>query len=185
MKSFYNYLYEALRIKSGMSNISTKPMLSRDPKEKMVIYDNFNERDDWETAKDEDPDFEVSFEDFCEMNWEDAQNELKQMDRCSQCVVLGEPENWHGKKVVLPDFYDNLMEALKACMKNHTEHLRLVLLEDGSIKCTVGYRGTSTYQLIGLNDKGYDAIEEWEEMDDEEYRMDFLYKEENRFKFNL
>ena len=53
MKSFYSYLSEALRIKSGMSNISTKPILSRDPKEKFVIYDNFDEYNDWENAKDE------------------------------------------------------------------------------------------------------------------------------------
>lgn len=185
MKSFYSYLSEALRIKSGMSNISTKPILSRDPKEKFVIYDNFDEYNDWENAKDEDPDFNLSFDEYSEMNWEDCQTELKQIDKCSQCVVLGEPENWHGKKVVLPNVFDSLMEALKDCMKNHTAYLRLVLLEDGSIKCTIGYRGLSTYQLIGLNDKGCDALEEWEDLDDEEYKMEFLYKEENRFKFNL
>jgi hypothetical protein len=187
MKNIKEYISEALKIKSN-ANIVNKKLLETDfksLKEILTIYSNDSAAyDAWERDF-ENGDTDCSWEDFDDMCWEDAQDEIKRMDKSELCAIVGEAEMWHGKKQIIPTEADTLMEAIKDCMGRHCEQLRLTILKDHSIKCEVGHHdGLNVFNIIGLNDKGAELFNEWAESDDD-LDINFLYDHENRVKFDI
>jgi hypothetical protein len=99
-------------------------------------------------------------------------------------VVLGEPEHFNGEWVVLPNFYDNVDDALEYIL-NNLPVVEVLFLEDNSIKFIFGARKTHYYQLIGLNKTGASLAKKWENDSNPDYNLPFLYDDKNRIKFNL
>jgi hypothetical protein len=186
MKTIQTYISEALRVKPGNTLASGKTKRKyTDMKEILVIYSNDSKAyDEWERDF-ENGDIDWSWEEFDEMAWEDAQDEIKRMDKSTLCAIVGEAEMWHGKKQIMPTEADDLMEAITDCMGRHCEQLRLTILEDHTVKCEVGHHdGLNVFNIIGLNDKGAKLFDEWAESD-EDLDINFLYDKENRVKFDI
>ena len=77
--------------------------------------------------------------------------------------------------------YRILMEAINDCMGRSCDNLRLTILDDYTVKCEVGHHdGLNVFNIIGLNDNGWEAFDEWAESDDD-MPIDFLYDKKNRF----
>lgn len=187
MKTIHTYITEALRVKSG-KNLTAGDTKTKytDMKEILVIYSNDSKAyDEWER------DFEsghtdLSWDDFDDMCWDDAQDEISGMDNATTCVVIGEAQMWHGKKTIIPAEVDSLMEAVNDCCGRNNDTLRLTILEDHSIKCEVGHHdGLNVFNIIGLNEKGTDLFEKWAENGDYNADLSFLYDTRNRVKFDI
>lgn len=186
MKTIQTYISEALRVKSGIKiSVGNTKTKYTDMKELLVIYSNDSKAyDEWERDF-ESGHTEMSWHDYDDMCWEDAQDEIKQMDKSTLCAIVGEPEMWHGKKQIIPTEADSLMEAIFDCIGKQSEQLRLTILEDHSIKCEVGHHdGLDQYNIIGLNSKGAELFDEWAEGDDNA-DLSFLYDKNNRVKFDI
>lgn len=180
MKTIIEYINEAIR---GISS----PDLSK-LKEVSVIYDDtYKAQQEWEDMIEREGDEEDAgtWEDYINMCWEDAQEAIKDMDNCTKCAIVGEAELWHGKKQIIPTEADSLMEAINDCMGRSCDNLRLTILDDYTVKCEVGHHdGLNVFNIIGLNDNGWEAFDEWAESDDD-MPIDFLYDKKNRFEFKL
>ena len=182
MKNIITYINESLKLGSH----KTRPAGTfKDLKEIATIYSNDSKAyDAWERDY-ENGDCDCSWEDFDTMCWEDAQDEIKNMDKSELCAIVGEAEKWHGKKQIIPTEADSLMDAINDCMGRHCEQLRLTILEDFTIKCEVGHHdGLNVFNIIGLNNEGAELFNEWAESD-EDLDINFLYDPENRVKFDI
>ena len=103
------------------------------------------------------------------IEWEDLMANLKaDKENNVDCVVTGKVGRWNGTLEITPKHFPTLEDAIRACVKNCDY---IVINEiNGMIDIeAIHHDGSHQFQIHKLNEKGYDAHCEDEDLDNEEY----------------
>lgn len=108
-------------------------------------------------------------QDTLAMEWDDLLTNIKYDKKNNvDCVVVGTVGRWNGNFDIEPKHFSTLRDALIACVQN-CDYI-VITEEDGAIKVKgVHHDATNYFTIHKLNEKGYDAHCEDEDLNNEEF----------------
>ena len=103
------------------------------------------------------------------MDWDDLMTNLKyDKENNVDCVVVGNVGRWNGTFEIEPKHFSTLEDAITACVQN-CDYV-VVNEMDGAIDIeAIHHDGHNNFKIHKLNEKGYDAHCEDEDLNNEEY----------------
>lgn len=105
--------------------------------------------------------------------WEDMLANLECDDNNNvDCVVTGVVGRWNGTFDIEPKHFSTLKDAIMACVEN-CDYI-IITEEDGTINVTsIHHDASNSFTIHKLNEKGYEAYQNYEELDNEEFFGEF------------
>lgn len=181
MKSIAQYISESLQLGKGSRKLHFEDM----PEIGIIYSDAADQYKAWEADVNDNPEEAPSWEDFIDMCWQDAQEEIEKLDKSVYLwVVVGSSGHYSGKHKIVPTSFEILKDAINTCLGRNHETLRLTVIKDNTLKCEVGHHdGVDCYNIIPLNNEGEELFTLWEE--NEEDDISFIYDPKNRAEINF